>query len=184
MNPPLDEATVAAFESSHGICLPEDYRGFLLYVGNGGAGPAHGVFKLGEMDDAHDHKPWKAGDGFVGDLSKPFPHTTPWNDLAGKPEMDEGVELDEAQVDVFMARLDAWEEQRYWHSRHVNGAIPICHMGCALRQWLVVTGPEAGHVWNDYRVDENGLTPVEIDGGRASFLSWYRAWLDDALSRV
>ena len=31
-------------------------------------------------------------------------------------------------------------EKRYWDSSRVNGAIPICEIGCALRIWLVVTG--------------------------------------------
>lgn len=181
LNPPLDEAAVTAFEAAHCIRLPEAYRGFLLHVGDGGAGPGYGVFKLGEMDDAHDCKPWAEGDGFVGELSKPFPHTAPWNDLTGKPEPEAGVELDERQEDAFMERVDAWEAAHYWNSRHVNGAIPICHLGCALRQWLVVTGPEAGHIWNDERADEAGLSPVEIDGRRVSFIEWYRGWLDEAL---
>lgn len=181
-NPPLKECDVADFESQHGIALPEDYRGFLVHVGNGGAGPYYGVFRLGEMDDGWGHAPWEESNGFVGDLSEPFPHRDRWNDLTGKPEFDASRETDHDYEDEYGERLDEWEQNHYWHPRQVNGAIPICHLGCAYRQWLVITGPEAGHIWCDDRVDYRGLYPLELDDKRrASFIDWYLSWLDDAI---
>jgi hypothetical protein len=50
-HPPLIEPTVREFETRHQVVLPPEYGGFLIHVGNGGAGPAYGIFKLGEMDD-------------------------------------------------------------------------------------------------------------------------------------
>lgn len=46
MNPPLDPASLQAFEERHGGTLPDDYRAFLLHVGNGGAGPYSGLAPL------------------------------------------------------------------------------------------------------------------------------------------
>lgn len=149
LHPPLLDDDILAFEARHDIRLPDDYRGFLLHVGNGGAGPAHGLFKLGEMDEGHATKSWDETDGFVGMLSKPFPHTNAWNDLTGQPEIDDNRANDEAYEDAFAEKMDAWEEAQYRHCRQVNGAIPICHEGCAIRLWLVVTGPERGHIWRD-----------------------------------
>ncbi len=67
----------------------------------------------------------------------------------------------------------------------MNGAIPICHLGCALRQWLVVTGPEAGNIWCDYRADRRGIYPLSAPGKeRVTFYQWYRDWLDDVLKAL
>jgi hypothetical protein len=178
---PVPEADVRAFEALHRVRLPEDYRGFLLHVGNGGAGPAWGLFRLGEMDGTVRHKRWRENNGFVGVLAEPFPHASPWNDCEGEPEYDESREGDPAWEDEFERRMLAWEE-RYWDPRNVNGAIPICHLGCAQRQWLVVSGPEAGNVWDDRRADRGGLMPLQQNGReRVTFLQWYADWLEDAL---
>ena len=177
LNPPLPELAVQKFEAKHRIRLPEDYRGFLIHLGNGGAGPFWGVFKLGEMDDSFDAQKWKEGDGFVGVLSKPFPHTSRWNDLPEAPEESD----DEVQYEKALEAVDAI----YWNSDNVNGAIPLCHEGCAYRDWLVVTGREAGHIWHDARTDQAGLWPVSLGKKkRVTFLEWYVHWFDEALAKL
>ena len=172
VNAPLSEKDVSAFERRHGITLPDEYRNFLLKLGNGGAGPNYGLFRLGEMDDNFSSAPWTSD--FVGKLSDPWPHQAEWNDLAGKP--DDECE-DEGQIEAF--------ENDYWGTNHVTGAFPISHVGCALRELLVVTGPERGNVWYDARADYAGLNPLkDSKGGRLSFFNWYRRWLDEALSKL
>jgi hypothetical protein len=166
----LEEREVAAFEARHGIVLPPDYREFVVRVGNGGAGPYYGVFPLGEMDGDDGHAAWVPG-SFVGNLREPFPHAVPWN-------------LPEQKLNELCANEDDEELlRRYWVP--VNGAIPICHRGCALRDWLVVTGPEAGHVWHDALADFGGWYPVmDSRGERATFGAWYRDWLEAAVAKL
>ena len=177
LNPPVKPSVITKFESRHKVSLPNDYREFLTQVGNGGAGPYYGVFKLGEMDDSFDHKPWKGNDGFIGVLSDPFPHTKAWNDLPPYPEEQDDEETYEAELEAF--------DQIYWDPKQVNGAIPICHQGCAYRNWLVVTGAEAGNVWEDLRVDEKGLLPVKSKSKRRlTFLDWYNQWLQAAVAQL
>lgn len=175
---PCSESELARFEARYGIALPKDYRGFLLEVGNGGAGPYYGVFKLGEMDAGHEEGPWKEG-VLVGRLRDPWPHRAEWNLSSEELDVPDGLAGDEMDAD-YEAR-----DKRYWDEALVAGAFPICHQGCASRDWLVVSGPEAGQVWHDARVDDGGLRPYErTDGRRLTFLDWYLDWLDGALREL
>jgi hypothetical protein len=185
LHPTLSLDEVQAFETKHRVMLPSDYREFLMHIRNGGAGPYYGLFKLGEMDSRRALREWKEADGFVGILSEPFPHTEAWNDLTGRPPYDESRETDQEWEDEYNRLLVQWEADHYWNSRWVNGVIPICNLGCALRQWLVITGPEAGHVWGDDRVDERGLYPLQKGVlKRVTFLLWYTSWLDEAMEAL
>ncbi len=64
--------------------------------------------------------------------------------------------------------MEAWDrevEAHYWNPAIMDGAIPICHKGCALRQWLVIHGEQRGFVWDDLRVDNAGIAPVLGESG-------------------
>ena len=147
LHPALPESELAAFERLHGIELPPEYRWFIGNVANGGAGPYYGLFPLGVNDmGGGPSQRWSEHDGHVGRLATPFPFTEPWK----------------APSDI-----DAdWLE--------IDGAMPICDMGCAFQIWLVITGPERGTIWEDFRADGTGLMPAtRMDGGRYPFLDWY-----------
>ena len=98
---------------------------------------------------------WREGDGFVGVLSKPFPLRDAWNDLSGQPS----AELIDANLEEYERQLAVFEKF-YWDPARVNGAFPICTLGCALRILLVVSGEQAGHLWLDRRADDNGISPL------------------------
>lgn len=66
LGPVLAEAELKAFETTHQVKLPDDYRQFLATVGNGGAGPFYGLEPLG---------------AFSRDLSKAFPFTSATDQL-------------------------------------------------------------------------------------------------------
>jgi hypothetical protein len=168
LNPPLTEEQVGRFEAENGIVLPHDYRAFLTKLGNGGVGPGYGLEMLGHTMGG---VPWSELPGMVGELAVPFPYTADWNEVpidGSRPVEDQYRQQDE-----------------YWSSRHVTGAIPICEHGCNLRECLIVTGPERGNIWFDDRADWNGLYPDKrTDRERLTFLQWYRLWLDDCLNKV
>ena len=175
VNAPLFEQEVQSFEALYRIQLPAEYRHFISAIGNGGAGPFYGVFPLGLMDHVFGLAPWTMAEGFVGNLSEPFPHRDEWNDLSANPDNLRSEAPDyEKLVDEF--------EKRYWSGAVMNGAIPICHTGCALRIWLVVTGPQVGNLWFDKRADLGGVMPLtRDDGSPLTFDTWYRQWMDHCL---
>lgn len=181
LNPALAEAAVSNFERLHAVTLPSEYRDFITQIGDGGAGPFYGVFPLGKMDGLGGQlQDWAENDGFIGVLSAPFRFSHSWNDLDGKPD----DELRETDEDEYQRRFDEFES-KYFRPSLTNGAIPMCHEGCALRIWLVITGKQSGSLWRDMRSEYGGLTPLKArDGTPASFCDWYREWLDAALAKV
>jgi hypothetical protein len=176
LNPVISEDRVEAFERGLSIHLPSEYRDFLIDIGNGGAGPCYGVFSLGTVDDGFEIRDWKVNDNIVGDPSKPFQFEEAWNDTSSMSSID--LYDDEE----YWRRIEDFE-RKYWGSELMNGAIPICHQGCALRVWLIVTGPASGEVWDDRRSEYRGLRPVKLaDGSKATFGAWYDEWLQRCLA--
>ena len=190
LNPKLTFKEVAAFERTWRCQLPEDYRVFLLSLGNGGAGPYYGVFPLGLAHSGSDLVEY-SGWGF--DLSAPFPHSRPWNKesllFAGAPKIgdfDSDSEFEEA--------MEAWRDSEaaekardaYYDAAGTGkGSVPICHHGCGFVDWLVVTGSEAGHVWHDFAPDQGGVAPVGTPSRpRTTFSQWYLDWLGKALAEL
>ncbi len=65
------------------------------------------------------------------------------------------------------------------------GAIVISHLGCAARQWLIITGPEAGRIWSDNRADDEDLAPLlDQHGAPMTFGRWYLNWLDESERQI
>lgn len=131
--PPLAEADIRAFETRHGVELPEGYRRFLTTVGNGGDGPpTYGLMRLGEVPrglPADWAEEWRT----LAHIGEPFPLTEVW--------VWEGEEYDEVRRDA---------------ARH--GTLNLGHDGCGMYWLLVVTGVEWGQVWAHTDV---GVCPQE-----------------------
>lgn len=120
LGPPLPEPRVAAFESEHGIRLPESYRSFLTTVGHAGAGPHYGLKRLDEWDHAVlDRIP-------PGHLATPFPVSP--TDPAPGPDWYEALGDDDAEP--------------------YPGALTLTSRGCSFSTLLVVSGPARGRVVN------------------------------------
>ncbi|WP_325049235.1 SMI1/KNR4 family protein [Micromonospora deserti] len=177
--PSLSESEVEDAERAFDTRLPDDYRGFLLHVGAGGAGPAYGVLRLRRAADAWE---WAADSTHRTDtdrLAEPF-----------APQHINGSPIDPLSLRVpnqydFEYRDDyevahrRWEET-VWHPGRTAGAICLCDEGCLRRYWLVVTGDERGTVWRDYRVDAIDLAPlIDAHGRRLTFARWYLGWLNE-----
>jgi hypothetical protein len=148
LNPCLPEASIAEFEHKHRVRLPEEYREFLLQVGNGGPGPPfYGLAAMGDVaDDLSPHE-----EGFWRDfprIADPFPFSHSWCWERG----DESHEGTKAQVGC--------------------GSIYLGNDGCGMYWHLIVTGPDRGRVW---QLTGEGIAPTMP---KRNFLEWYEDWLD------
>jgi hypothetical protein len=181
--PVLARSEIEDFEAKHDVSLPADYKYFITEIGNGGAGPYYGLFPFGYNDSLREFCKWSEG-GLVGDLSAEFPHDDTWNldDSFWQLMPDPGSDVSEAEEDRMMEAWNRELEEHYWNPRIMNGAIPICHLGCAIRQWLVIKGSQKGFVWTDDRADQSGVYPLRDESGKQlTFFDWYISWLKNPL---
>ncbi len=166
LDPCLSKEQIREAESQYGIDIPEEYRNFLLFMGNGGAGPAYGDFPLKtaltqSVDDVHL-------------LRLPFPHVRYWNI---KPE-DIGLVRD---------RDYAIFDEIYGSDAFAPGALRVSPEGDGYFDLLVVIGEERGHMWLDGRTSDGGIEPMIIPPDpdtRMSFSVWYEYWLDRSLAKM
>lgn len=181
---PLTPGELAELEAQTGVRLPEEYRDFLLYVGAGGAGPAYGLFPVRRVEDR-----WRwEGDGAeLADLSRlaePFPEQGPDPKLLDELLAQCPEEEDFDDTGDFDDAMEAWDER--WEAvmfaeERTVGALVISHLGCAQREWLVISGSHRGTVWSDCRVDDVDLVPLlDGDGRPVGFADWYIGWLEKA----
>ncbi|MFF4344676.1 SMI1/KNR4 family protein [Kitasatospora sp. NPDC001540] len=183
LRPPLTEAEVAEVEEEFGVRFPADYRGFLLQVGAGGAGPHYGVFPL-----CRDERGWHWLDGKVRNhgtfLTEPFPSAEQRARWEAEFDAAEPVAADFPDEASHRAAHRAWDDG--WDvldERMTSGAFCLGHQGCGYYTWLVVTGPERGTLWNDLRACGSGIEPLTPPGGgndRTTFGEWYLHWLEEA----
>ncbi|MFF8649249.1 SMI1/KNR4 family protein [Streptomyces griseoluteus] len=159
---PLTQGELAELEAQTGVRLPEEYRAFLLHVDAGGAGPAYGLFPIRRVQGR-----WRwEGDGAdLADLSRPpepFPDQGPDRKLLDDPLAQRPEEEDFDDIEDFDHAIEAWDERReviMCAPERTAGAIVISHLGCAQREWLIISGCHRGTIWSDCRVDDVDLVP-------------------------
>ncbi|MBL7628388.1 SMI1/KNR4 family protein [Frankia sp. CN6] len=186
LEPPLTAAELAEVEAQVRVELPSEYRSFLLEAGRGGAGPAYGLFPLRRVEGR-----WRwEGDGAtltgLDTLAQPFPHVEAFNPAEGLPEPPDEDDYDSEEA--FFEAAEAYFEQHdavVFRPEHSVGLLYLCHLGCALREALVVSGPARGQMWADNTADDAGFAPLLGDAGRPlGFAQWYRRWLDRAAAQL
>ncbi|WP_144126910.1 HEAT repeat domain-containing protein [Catellatospora sichuanensis] len=130
----LPEEEVAAFEAAHGVDLPEEYRRFLIEVGDGGAGPSYGLAPLADACS-----PGRCG---TGHLARPS---------AYRP----GVRYRQ-----YWDGWDFYDMARAGHDFVADGTLTVVNHGCTLTTQLIVSGPSRGRLFN---VDTDGIGPYVLE---------------------
>lgn len=167
LSAPAPLKQIEAFEQTHGIRLPQAYRLFLEYIGNGGpgyagsaAGPYYGIYPLGKnMQELFDEpqRYLKAECILHPKMTDEF-----WKALNSK--IDNSNDLSDEEYDHARGKI-------------FGGILPIGSQGCSYIHGLVLNGPYKGRVVN---LDMDGQKPrfaFEND-----FLDWYERWLDEVIS--
>lgn len=163
LEPALNHTQVAEFETRWHVELPQEYRDFITKVGNGGAGPAYGMFSLSK---AMSYRGMNLPADF---LSSPFPYQSLYNPY-DDPNLTEYWQRS-VSGDV---TKDEYESRKL---KEVAGTLVLCHEGCGYLHLLIVSGSARGQMWLDATVSDGGYVPLEV-----GFLDWYERWLDDALA--
>lgn len=161
----VTERALSEFEETHGARLPEDYRAFLLEVGEGAAGPVYGMLTLEVAIK-------ERGRSIYG-LADPFPAPTSTCDLLDfsapgiLPINYEGCSYHSGLVITGEERGQVWsslEDRPGWvpvtHGALVDEHdVPFVHQGDYARLYDVLLHPKNR-------------------AARSTFARWYGAWLD------
>lgn len=181
LNPCISIAQIQTIESHFQIQLPEDYRDFLLEIGNGGAGPGYGLLGVDTtLIDVEKTQP----DCF----SQVFSLTQEWNNL-DLLQLNNGKSVSE-----------------YFDDKFIRGTISVADYGCGIQARLVITGEQRGGIWIDDRTNEAGIYPltshcaaffhddpdidtdiyesIEEEKDALSFYDWYENWLNRSINQV
>lgn len=153
---PATEKAIRKFEEQQGVRLPEEYRNFLTFIGNGGAGPYYGLYGLKaleeDLSDSHGVRLYRV-------MEKPVIY----------PKMSEE---DWDRVADPEGRKKGNEPHPY------AGVLPIGTQGCTLMTGLMLAGPYRGQV---VYYDEDFCGPPFFVREKG-FLSWYERWLREVIA--
>ncbi len=154
LGPVLKEEEISSFEKDFNIKIPEEYRVFLKKLGDGGAGPGYGLYPFNKIISNLSTVP---KDYF----SNEFPFT----------EIDQPYIVGEwGHIEVIDERVNEMEDI-------TQGSFDICHHGCGIYEFLIISGNERGRIW----VNHSGECILPI---KHSFLEWYEDWLDEYISKI
>jgi hypothetical protein len=72
------------------------------------------------------------------------------------------ISLKEAWNDLTLMMKDKADSENnpYFDSKFVQGAITIAHYGCGIYAMLVITGEQKGKIWIDDRTNDGGIYPA------------------------
>ena len=203
LNPCLSESELQQFEAEYGVKLPEDYRHFLKYIGNGGAGPDYCFLSLqGDRDVSRPFLGretlmrqqialnWQAdreiliqyhGDELSSSLEITELDRISTQDLLkfaariGILETRAKGELYECYPDLLdNDDLESLAGLELWDVS-VTGFIPLFECGCGHRNILIVNGKEYGRVMTFSDTDR------WLSDSNQTFSQYYLTWLDEHL---
>ena len=205
IKPCLSEEEITKFEEDHSLRLPEDYRSYLKYFGDGGVGPSYGIIPLNMART----------EGFP--IQTPFKFTVPYlpnideysffvyDKTTGKTDYfftnrEEAIEAIYGSEEAYKQAVNAVDDEtldsytdeqfkEYASFTNYGGILWLCEEGSGHISFLVVRGQEYGTMWGDSMVSDYGIFPHTKKGDktfttRRSFAEWFVAWLETVESEL
>ncbi len=166
---PMTAAAIAAFEGTHGVELPRDYRDLIEHLG-AGIGPDSGILPLTAFAPSEMPSVTTTITSVDGSITASA-GTGPRPSLGRAASMAKPMPLDR-RWEVGTPMSLAADEHVY------DGCIELADLGCGYRLLLAISGPLANLVWEDTTAAyANGaLHPI------GPFRTWFDAWLDESLA--
>lgn len=153
---PAGEEAIRKFEEQQGVRLPEEYRDFLMFIGNGGAGPYYGLYGLKALeDDLSDSRGLRRCRSLEEPVIYPKMSEEEWDRIVNPESRQKG-------------------EKVYPYT----GVLPIGTQGCTLMTGLMLTGPYRGQVV----YYDNDFCGPPFFVREKGFLSWYERWLREVIA--
>lgn len=163
----VNNEEILKFEKDYTIELPEGYKAFLLYIGNGGisfadsaAGPGYGIYPLGKNTNELIYENTEL---YLKEDAKIHPKMTDefWSDLNKNIEDNDDISTEEFDLEL---------------GKIFSGLLPVGTQGCTYYHALVLNGEFKGRVVN---VDSDRQKPHFAF--ESNFLDWYERWLDEII---
>ena len=166
---PMSATSIAAFEATHGIELPSDYRDLVEHLGIG-IGPDSGILPLAAFTPSRMPSVTTTISSADGSITASA-GTGPRPSLGRAANMAKPMPLDR-RWEVGTPLSLAADEHVY------DGCIELADLGCGYMLLLAISGPLANLVWEDTTAAyANGaLHPI------GPFRTWFDAWLDESLA--
>lgn len=158
---------ILKFEKEYNLELPEDYKNFLLHIGNGGisyadssAGPGYGIYPLGKNTN---ELIYENNELYLKENCKIHPKMSDqfWSDL--NKNIDENDAISDEDFYLELGKV-------------FSGLLPVGTQGCTYYYALVLNGEFKGRVVN---VDSDREKPYFVF--ESNFLDWYERWLDEII---
>lgn len=175
LNKNLEEHEIVEIEEKIGIRLPEEYRNFLLFVGDCEVGPHYGLIPIRKALNKIELKNY---------YSNSFPHKDKWIDWDDYDDKTNNSMYSEVHNENYIEGIIDLEDPEcdYFDDNYKRGSFDICNEGCGHLTLLVISGSERGNIWGDSRCSDEGIYPFKSKknpNNRLTFLEWYENWLDN-----
>lgn len=188
---PISESSLVRIETKLQVGLPEEFRQFLLQIGNGGAGPGLGLERL-------DLGPPAVAE-VLARTENAFAYRDTFESMYWKTarllSIDSTLLARECKLHgtLHMSEVSGSSDDEWFGNvwmKYNDGMLPLADLGGGMVAKLMVSGEKRGTIWIvdesegesfvEFR-DASDIACGEVDSTKEyKFVDWYEHWLDQS----